>query len=277
MPIRDSLLPSNSYCKKTIIACLSLVLCVVLCAQSPPEELLGVYKYHLEDQEGISIISPTHFIWIMLDKDRPNPSKGQLKTAEKAKAYETMNLAGGTHSYLGNQRFKYTFSIHSSPEVIGTSFEWTYTLDGDLANFWIIQSDGSKGPLMQSRKLADWDAPGLCSHLNGVWTYEEFKGLYLQCGNYAVWTIHFEELTQVSTEEEKAKAFDVIDGKAAMGDCQTNGKAFWNIVHASKIAQENITLGTQYEKLVKGRSKWTMLAPNGSPQNPTWHLSPLKK
>lgn len=263
--------------KKLIVLFIGLVLSTVSVAQSLPKEVLGVYKYHLEGQEGLSIISPTHFIWVMLDKDRPHPSKDQLTTAEKAKAYDAMNLAGGTHAYLGDRRVKFTFTIHSSPQAIGSSFDWTYAVDGDLVSFWIIQEDGSKGPRMQSRKLADWDAPGLCSDLNGAWAYEEFKGLYLQCGNYAVWTIHFEELSQVSTEEEKAKAFDVFDGKAAIGDCQANGKTFWNIVHASKTFEENLTLGTTYVDLGKGRSKWTMLAPNGSPEELTWHLSPPKK
>ncbi|NET32487.1 MAG: hypothetical protein F6K19_10820 [Cyanothece sp. SIO1E1] len=262
--------------KKLTFLFIALTLGVIMNGQSLPKEVLGVYKYHLEGQEGLSIISPTHFIWIMLDKNRSYSSMDQLSSAEKAKAYDAMNLAGGTHSYLGNQRVKFTFSIHSSPQAIGSSFEWTYAFDDDLVSFWIMQEDGSKGPLMQSRKLADWNAAGLCSDLNGAWAYEEFKGLYLQCGNYAAWTIHFQELSQVSTAEEKAKAFDVIDGKVAIGDCQANGKTFWNIVHASKISEENITLGTTHVGLGKGRSKWTMLAPNGSPSEPTWHINRLK-
>lgn len=258
--------------KKPTFLFITLLLGSVLSAQSLPKEVLGVYKYHLDDQEGISIVSPTHFIWIMLDKDRSHQSKNQLTMAEKAKAYDAMNLAGGTHTYLGNNRVKFTFSIHSDPQAINSSFEWTYSFDGDLASFWIMQEDGSKGPLMQSRKLADWDAPGLCADLNGAWAYEEFHGLYLQCGDYAVWTIHFEKLAKVSSEEEKAKAFDVMDGKAAIGDCQADGKTFWNIVHASKDYDENITLGTRFEKLGKGRSKWFMLGPNGAPDGLSWHL-----
>lgn len=258
--------------KKLILPVLLLTLAVGMLAQPLPKEILGVYKYQLEDQEGLSIISPTHFIWVIYDKNRVSNSKASMSLADKVKAYNANNAAGGTHSYLGEKQVEFTFSIHSTPQNVGNSFVWTYEKKGDLLHFWILSEDGTKGPLMKSKKIADWNAPGLCSDLNGTWTYEEWSGLYLQCGNYGVWTIHFQDLDQVNTDEEKAKAFDVFNGTAAIGDCKEGGKAFWNVIHAWQVQNEGQSIGTQSQNL-KDKSKWFLLNANGKEDGLSWHIT----
>lgn len=248
---------------------------MILLAQSPPAEVLGVWKYQLKKQEGVSIVTPTHFIWIINQKNRSEFVKEELSQTEQIKAYEAMNVAAGTVTYLGDKRIKMTYTHHSTPQLVGTSFEWTYEKEGDLLQFWIMQDDGSKGPRMQSKKLSDWEVGGDCSAFNGVWAYEEWNGLYIQCRNYGLWLINSQAIANVTTDEEKVRAFANISGSAAMSDCLANDKGFWNVIHNSDIRFEKETIGLLTETLSPGRIKCYRLDANGQTTDISWHLKRL--
>ena len=203
---------------KVILILASLFLLSQVYAQEIPKALIGAWKYQLEDVEGMAIISPSHFIWVIYAKDRSSFFKSELIDSEKAKAFAATNVGGGTHQSVGDNRIKVTFTHHTRPQMEWTSFEYVYAdADGDLMDYWVIQEDGSKGPLMQSKKLADWGAKRSCSGFEGVWEFEEWDGLYLQCGNYGLWTINFQNMDKVSSEEERAKAFGTFNGTVAIG------------------------------------------------------------
>ncbi len=262
--------------KITWLILLSLVTNMTLLAQSPPAEVLGVWKYQLENQEGMSIVTPTHFIWIINQKNRSEFVKEELSLAEQIKAYEAMNVAAGTVTYLGDKRIKMTYTHHSTPQLVGTSFVWTYEKKGDLLQFWILQKDGTKGPQMQSKKLSDWEVGGDCSAFNGVWAYEEWNGLYIQCRNYGLWLINSQAMDKVTTDEEKVKAFANISGSAAISDCLGKGRGFWNVIHGTDIRFEKEAIGLRTEKLSPSRIKCYRLGAKGQTTDISWHLKRLK-
>lgn len=261
--------------KSTLLLALFLAANMTLLAQSPPAEVLGVWKYQLENREGMSIVTPTHFIWIINHKNRSEDHKEERSQAEQIKAYDAMNVAAGTVAYLGNKKMKFTFSHHSSPQLVGSSFEWTYEKEGDLLQFWIMQDDGSKGPGMQSKKLSDWEVGGDCSAFNGVWAYEEWNGLYIQCRNYGLWLINSQAIAKVTTDEEKVKAFANIGGSAALSDCLANNKGIWNVIHDSDVRSEKESIGLLTETLSPDRIKCYRLDANGQTTDINWHLKRL--
>lgn len=258
--------------KSILLLTLVLVLGFTLLSQSPPAEVLGVWKYQLETQEGMSIVTPTHFIWVITAKNRSDFQAENPSIAEKVKAYDAMNVAAGTVTYLGNKKIKFTYTHHSTPQLVGTSFEWTYEKEGDLLQFWIIQDDGSKGPQMQSKRLSDWGVSEDCSEFNGVWAYEEWNGLYIQCRNYGLWLINSQPIDKVTTDEEKVTAFDRIGGSAAISDCLGAGRGVWNVIHDSDIRYEKVAIGLVTEALSTDRLKCYRLKANGQASDVTWRL-----
>lgn len=246
-----------------------------LSAQTSNSEILGVYQYQVEGIEGMSIISPTHFIWVISNKDRQPFSSADPSDEEKAEAYDALNIAAGTWEETGDRRIKFTYTHHVNASLIGQSFEWEYKKEGDQFNYWILQEDKSRGPQQQSRRIADWNAPGTCSQDNGTWEYVEWNGVYLQCGNYGAWVIQNELVKDASTVAGKAKAFEAMNGRFAIGDCR-EGKSFWNILHASDIRQEKAIIGCATKKLNDGRYKWQVLNVKGEPAGVTWHIQRIK-
>lgn len=258
--------------KSILLLTLVLVSGFTLLSQSPPAEVLGVWKYQLENQERMSIVTPTHFIWVITAKNRSDLQEENPSLAEKIKAYDAMNVAAGTVTYLDNKKIKFTYTHHSIPQFVGTSFEWTYEKEGDFLQFWIIQDDGSKGPQMQSKKLSDWEVSEDCSEFNGVWTYEEWNGLYIQCRNYGLWLINSQPMDKVTTDEEKATAFDRIGGSAAISDCLGAHRGVWIVIHDSDIRYEKVAIGLVTEVLSPDRLKCYRLKANGQASDVIWHL-----
>jgi hypothetical protein len=63
--------PIRSYVWPCLVA-LSLVLAFLLYAQEAQKSpsIVGTYMYVLEGQEGMSILTKTHCIWVLSDKNR---------------------------------------------------------------------------------------------------------------------------------------------------------------------------------------------------------------
>jgi hypothetical protein len=115
--------------------------------------LAGTYVYELEGEEGMAILTETHFIWLLNSKTR-KPFKGEKPTeSELADAFRSLTADGGTYSFTGPSRAKIHRLFSSVPNWVGTEFEFEYEFDGDVMKYWIIQPDGSRGPMGKSRKI----------------------------------------------------------------------------------------------------------------------------
>lgn len=256
----------------SLLSILFLTMSLYLPAQSADPEALGVWKYQSEDFEGISIISPTHFIWIISNKDRSDFSHSEPTNEEKAKAFEAVNIGAGTWSSTGNKRNKMTYTHHANPNLVGNSFEYEYERDGDIINYWIIQKNGKRGDINHARKLADWNATGSCKVYNGVWDYEGFgeSAIYMQSGNYGAWVILDAIDEDLSTTIGKAKAFDATNASGVIGDCNNGKKEFWNVLHSADIRNETEVISTISKKLDNNYYHWEMLTAQGQPSGMKW-------
>jgi len=115
--------------------------------------LVGTYVYELEDEEGMVIWTETHFIWLLNSKTRI-PFKDEEPTeSEKAVAFTSLTADGGTYTFSGPSRITVHRFFSSVPNLVGTEFTFEYEFDGDLIKYWIIQSDGSRGPMGKARKI----------------------------------------------------------------------------------------------------------------------------
>jgi hypothetical protein len=220
-----------------------------LCAQASKASLAGVWKYEREGWEGIAIFSPTHFIWVITDKNRQKFTSEAPAVSEKARAYEAINAATGTWELESNSRAKSTFLYASNPDRKGNFVRYDFELVGDEFTYWIIQPDGSRGFSGKYRKLADWGASSNISMLNGVWEYTGQNGMYLQAGNYGAWLIQNEEQPNASTDEGKAKNFDVINSSAVIGTHIEGNRHVWNIVHSKDVRNEKDVYFTNCEMI----------------------------
>ncbi|UCG68004.1 MAG: lipocalin-like domain-containing protein [Thermoplasmata archaeon] len=115
--------------------------------------LVGTYVYELEGLEGMAIWTETHFIWLLYSKAR-KPFKDENPTdSELANAFKNLTADGGTYTFTGPSRAKIHRLFSSVPNWVGTEFEFEYEFDGDLLKYWIIQEDGSRGPMGKGRKI----------------------------------------------------------------------------------------------------------------------------
>ena len=115
--------------------------------------IVGTYIYELEDQEGIAIWTETHFIYLLTSKTRVQFKDEEPTESEKAMAFTSLTADGGTYTYSGPSRIKVHRLFSSDPNLVGTEFMFDFEIDGDLAKYWIIQPDGSRGPEGRSRKI----------------------------------------------------------------------------------------------------------------------------
>lgn len=262
----------------SIILVLLTSLCLQLHAQSPSSDITGVYRYLLEDAEGMGIVTPTHFIWVLADKDRHHFANSEPTEAEKISAFEAQNVAAGTWRFSGNQQATFTFTHHYNANQLGQSFTWEYEREGDLYRYWILGEDGSRGPLQQSRRVASWNAKGSCDAFNGVWEYQDrFTGIYIQSGGYGAWMIMPDKSMGLSTPEGKAKAFDGLNAKFVMGDCSKTDKQFWTVLHAADLREEKLTIGSTSKELKPDLFEWDLLNQTGKPIGALWQTRRIAK
>ncbi len=221
----------------------------VLQAQTPCESLYGVWKYETEGLEGMNILTPGHYIWILNEKDRPhfqnNPSM-----QEKAEAFDKMTISAGTWTCDG-ERATVTPQFAQDPDEIGTSFSFDFHIIGDKGDYWVIDPEGERLPKGVARRVADWEEDSPCSKLNGVWTYEGLNGMYIQSGTYGAWVVADPDQAQLASDLEtppgKARAFQAIEGYFALSDCKGDHRCHWTIVHSSNPAMEKQILYTELQ------------------------------
>jgi len=121
-------------------------------AQKSPS-IVGTYKYVLEGQEGMTIWTETHFIWVLSDKNR-KPFQGEQPTeAEKAAAFGSVFADGGTYKFVGPSRITIHRLFSTDLNLVEKEFTFEYEFEGDLIKYWILQPDGSRGTLGTARKV----------------------------------------------------------------------------------------------------------------------------
>jgi hypothetical protein len=143
-------------CLVIILLALTQMLSVSLIAQDSRKSpsILGTFIYELDEQEGMCIVTKTHFVWVLTGKNR-KPFQGAEPTeAEKAAAYTGTNSEGGTYKYVGPSRITIHRLFSTNPGLVGKEFTFEYEFEGELCKYWILQSDGSRGPMGKSRRIA---------------------------------------------------------------------------------------------------------------------------
>lgn len=217
-------------------------------AQTGKAALTGVWKYEWEGWEGIAILSPTHFIWLLTAENRQEFNSSAPSVAEKAKAFDALIAAGGTWELVSDNQAKATASFSINPETKKTPTIWDFEREGDMLISWIINPDGSRQDTpIRCRKLADWGVPSEVSMFHGVWEYVGQNGLYLQAGSYGAWIIVNGPQVNPSTDEGKAKNFDGIHCSVAVGTHLADNRHIWNILHSWDIRQEKAAYFTDCE------------------------------
>lgn len=258
----------------------SILICVTLTslAQNKASEITGVYQYLLDDRVGIAIISPTHFAWMLTDKDRQTFQDDMPSMEEKSKAYLSQNAAAGTWTFTSNNRIQNTFTHHFNPKAIGNSFEYEFErVAGDLLSFWVLDAEGKRGPKLQSKKIAEWNAKGSCSTYNGVWSYEGWNGISINSGAYIIWVIHTELVPDLSTDEHKAQAFDNLNGCAVIADCSYADKHFWTIIHSSDSRREKTRASTVLLSASEKQLQLDFINQKGEAIGRPWTMNRLDK
>lgn len=122
---------------------------------SPKESpsVIGTYEYVLEDMEGMCIITETHAIWVLSNKKR-KPFQGEQPTdAEKAVAFDSAGAAVATYKFVGPSRITVHQLFSTNPNNVGTEFTWEYEFERELMKYWILQPDGSRGPMGKVRRV----------------------------------------------------------------------------------------------------------------------------
>jgi hypothetical protein len=216
-------------------------------AQPKKASLTGVWKYELDGWEGMCIFSPTHFIWVLTDKNRQPFTNPTPTISQKAIAYEAINAAAGTWELESDSRGKNTLLYTSNPHLKGNFVRYDFELVGNEFNYWVIQPDGSRGASGKCRKLADWNAQGDISIFNGVWEYIGLNGLYFQSGNYGAWFILNGAQSDISGEEGKAKNFDAVNSSMVFATRLKGNQDVWNVVYSADVRNEKESYFTDSE------------------------------
>ena len=245
-------------------------------AQSPCEALTGVWKYELDDQEGMNIITPTHVIWVLIRKGREDFKAAEPTDEEKAAAFTALNASAGTWTCEGN-RATITYLFNKNPAFAGTSFDFEYEIEGNLTKYWIIQSDGSRGPMGKSWKVADWEEVSDCSGLTGVWEHLDLKGMYIQAGPYAAFIVVDEDQKTKAADLEsttgKARAYEAVSAAFAVSTCAPGGKVD-HILFSSDPSGEGAVLQSEYV-WEEGHIRAWILNPDGSRMGEGMRVAPV--
>ena len=139
-----------------ILFALFQMLCISPKAQnsSKSPSIVGTYIYELEGQEGMCIITKTHFTFVVTDKARKSFEGAEPSDAEKAAAFTGASSDGGTYKFVGPSKVTIHRLYSINPQLVGKDFTFEYQFEGDLCNYWILQEDGSRGPLGKARRIA---------------------------------------------------------------------------------------------------------------------------
>jgi hypothetical protein len=113
--------------------------------------------------------------------------------------------------------------------------------------------------------------------LNGVWEYAGQKGLYLQAGNYGAWIIQNGEQPNESTDEDKAKNFDVINSSAVIGTQVSGYRHVWNIIHSKDSRNEKDAYFTNCEMPDPGTCSMWFINSNGVQVGDKWQVKRIGK
>lgn len=123
---------------------------------SNPKEnpsVVGTYEYVLEDMEGMCIYTETHVMWLLSSKTR-KPFQGEQPTdAEKAVAFDSSFAEVCTYKFVGPSRITGRRLFSTNPNLVGKELTWEYEFEGELCKYWILQADGSRGPMGMARRL----------------------------------------------------------------------------------------------------------------------------
>ena len=135
-----------------------LILIVQSCKNDKTQEandspIVGVWEYELEDQEGISICTDTHIMWILSQKDRKSFQGDHPTESEKAEAFSSAFADCSTYEHVGPSRITVHRLYSTRPNLPGTEFTFEYEIEGDLEKYWIIQPDGTRGPMGKARRV----------------------------------------------------------------------------------------------------------------------------
>ncbi|MBI5913919.1 MAG: hypothetical protein HY842_00960 [Bacteroidetes bacterium] len=106
--------------KLTTIIALALTLFLLAreaFAQTGKGSQTGAWKYEWEGWEGIAIISPTHFIWLLSGENRQEFTSPTPSVSEKARAFDALIAAAGTWELVSENRAKATSLFVANPEA----------------------------------------------------------------------------------------------------------------------------------------------------------------
>jgi hypothetical protein len=115
--------------------------------------MIGTYLYELDNQEGVCIVTKSHFIWLLSDKSRKTFQGSEPSETEKAAAYVSAYADGGTYKFVGPSRITIHRLFSTNPALVGQEFTFEYEFEGDLCKYWILQSDGTRGPMGKARRI----------------------------------------------------------------------------------------------------------------------------
>lgn len=115
--------------------------------------VVGTYEYVLEDMEGMCIYTETHVIWLLSNKKRKLFQGEQPTDAEKAAAYDNAFADVSTYKFVGPSRITGRRLFSTNPSLVGTELTWEYEFEGELCKYWVLQPDGSRGPMGAARRL----------------------------------------------------------------------------------------------------------------------------
>ena len=116
--------------------------------------LAGTWEYLLDDREGMSICTDTHYLWILVSKERESFQGDRPTEAEKASAFSSAYAEGGTYAYSGPTRVTHHRLFCTNPNLVGTEFSADNEFDGDLLRMWHLNPDGSRRAMVgMARRL----------------------------------------------------------------------------------------------------------------------------
>ena len=116
--------------------------------------VVGTYEYVLEDMEGMCIYTETHVIWLLSKKGR-KPFQGEQPTdTEKAAAFDSSFADVSTYKFVGPSRITCHKLFSTNPNLVGKELTWEYEFEGELCKYWVLQPDGSRGPMGKARRIS---------------------------------------------------------------------------------------------------------------------------
>lgn len=116
--------------------------------------VVGTYEYVLEDLEGLCIYTETHVIWLLSKKGRKSFQGEQPSDAEKAGAFDSSFADVCTYKFVGPSRITGRRLFSTNPTLVGKELIWEYEFEGELCKYWVLQSDGSRGPMGTTRRIS---------------------------------------------------------------------------------------------------------------------------